>query len=244
MKIVFVGPTLSRDVVAGRLALAPEIVCRGPAGQGDLAAAALEGATAIGLVDGRYEDVAAPWHKEVLFALSEGVAVFGGASLGALRAAECAHFGMIGVGAIYERYANGELVDDSAVAQLHGPAELDHMPVTEALVNVEATIQSLFERGLIDPALAGALDASARALFFKRLTYPTLVASVGAPAGLLDLIDRHRVDAKRDDALALVAQLAAAEDARQAKPSWALSRPTAWRRQLLRLIEARRAGAS
>jgi hypothetical protein len=244
MKVLFVGPTLWRDVVAGRLAVAPDIVCRGPAGQGDLAAAALEGASAMGLIDGRYEDVAAPWHKEILFALSEGVAVFGGASLGALRAAECAHFGMIGVGAIYQRYANGELVDDSAVAQLHGPAELGHMPVTEALVNVEATIASLLRQRLIDPALAGALDAGARALFFKRLTYPALIASVGAPAALLDFIEEHRVDAKRDDALALAARLATAEDARQAKPSWALSRPTMWRRQLLRLIEARRARVS
>ena len=171
MKALFAGPSLYGDIVAGRIAAAPEIVCRGPAAQGDLAAAVLDGATAIGLVDGRYEDVAAPWHKEILFALSEGVAVYGGGSLGALRAVECAPFGMIGVGEIFARYMSGDLVDDSAVAQLHAPAELDYMPLTEALVNVEATIRRLAARGIVDAALAAALAASARALFFKRLTY-------------------------------------------------------------------------
>ena len=48
------------------------------------------------------------------------MAVDGGGSLGALRAAECAHFGMIGVGEIFTRYMSGDLVDDCAVAQLHG----------------------------------------------------------------------------------------------------------------------------
>ena len=150
MKALFAGPSLYGDIVAGRIAAAPDVVCRGPAAQGDVAAAVLDGATAIGLVDGRYEDVAAPWHKEILFALSEGVAVYGGGSLGALRAAECAHFGMIGVGEIFARYMSGDLVDDSAVAQLHAPAELDYLPLTEALVNVEATIRRLAARGLID----------------------------------------------------------------------------------------------
>ena len=239
MKALFAGPSLYGDIVGGRVAAAPGIDCRGPAAQGDIAAAVLDGATAIGLVDGRYEDVAAPWHKEILFALSEGAAVYGGGSLGALRAAECAHFGMIGVGEIFARYISGDLVDDAAVAQLHGPAELDYMPLTEAQVNVEATIRRLAARGLIDPALAQALDERARALFFKRLTFSALVERAGAPAALIALLADNRVDRKREDALALVARMQARDDARVAKPAWALARPTAWRRQIERLVEAR-----
>jgi hypothetical protein len=242
MKTLFAGPSLYGDIVGGRIAAAPGLVCRGPAAQGDVAAAVLDGAMAIGLVDGRYEDVAAPWHKEILFALSEGVAVYGGGSLGALRAAECAHFGMIGVGEIFGRYMSGDLVDDSAVAQLHAPAELDYLPLTEALVNIEATIRRLATLALIDPALAAALDASARALFFKRLTFQALVERAGAPASLIALLVDHRVDRKREDALALVAQLAARNDVGAAPPAWALARPTAWRRQFERLVAARHAG--
>ena len=240
MKALFAGPSLYGDIVAGRIAAAPEIICRGPAAQGDVAAAALDGATAIGLVDGRYEDVAAPWHKEILFALSEGVAVYGGGSLGALRAAECVRFGMIGVGEIFARYMSGDLIDDSAVAQLHAPAELGHQPLTEALVNVEATIRRLATVGSIDAALAEALAASARGLFFKQLTYEAVVERAGAPQETLDLIADHRVDLKREDARALVARLHAHDDRRSAKPAWELARPRAWRRQLERLVEARR----
>jgi hypothetical protein len=239
MKALFAGPSLYGDIVAGRIAAAPGVVCRGPAAQGDVAAAVLDGATAIGLVDGRYEDVAAPWHKEILFALSEGVVVYGGGSLGALRAAECAHFGMVGVGDIFARYMSGDLVDDSAVAQLHAPAELNYMPLTEALVNVEATIGRLVALGLINSALAEALAASARGLFFKRLTYEAVVERAGAPQETLDLIAGNRVDQKRADALALVAQLQARSDARAAKPAWRLAQPTSWRRQFERLVETR-----
>jgi hypothetical protein len=242
MKTLFAGPSLYGDIVAGRIAAAPDILCRGPAAQGDIAAAVLDGATAIGLVDGRYEDVAAPWHKEILFALSEGVAIYGGGSLGALRAAECAHFGMVGVGEIFARYMTGDLIDDSAVAQLHAPAEFDYLPLTEALVNVEATIRRLAALGLIDAGLAAALEASARGLFFKRLTYRAVVERAGAPAETLDLIADNRVDQKRADARALAARMQAQDDARGAKPAWELARPIGWRRQFERLVEARARG--
>src|SRR5436853_151187 len=115
MKIIFAGPSLyGFDSSAAHPGCEP-VENRGPAAQGDIARAVVDGATAIGLVDGRYEDVAAPWHKEILYAIEQGVHVFGAASMGALRAAECAAFGMTGIGAVFERYHSGELTDDAAV---------------------------------------------------------------------------------------------------------------------------------
>ena len=148
---------------------------------------------------------------------------------------------MIGVGEIFARYVSGDLIDDSAVAQLHAPAELGYLPLTEALVNVEATIRRVAALGRIDAAAARALEASARGLFFKRLTYEAAAAGADAPAETLRLLVAHRVDQKREDALALVARLAAHPDARGAKPAWTLARPSAWRKQLERLAAARRA---
>jgi hypothetical protein len=107
-------------------------------------------------------------------------------------------------------------------------------------VNVEATIRRLAARELIDAALAQALATSARALFFKRLTYEAVVERAGAPERTLDLIADNRVDLKRADARALAALMQAQDDALGAKPAWELARPTAWRRQLERLVEARR----
>jgi len=84
---VFCGPT---HVAAGDLD--PGWVLLPPAEQGDVYRAAARKPDAIGIVDGRFQDVPAVWHKEVLWAMSRGIPVYGAASMGALRAAELAAF--------------------------------------------------------------------------------------------------------------------------------------------------------
>jgi hypothetical protein len=238
MKVLFAGPSLYGFdfAAAGRHSLE----CRGPAAQGDIARAVVEGAAAIGLVDGRYEDVAAPWHKEILYAIEQGVQVFGAASMGALRAAECAAFGMIGVGSVFLRYQSGELTDDAAVAQVHGPAELGHLPLSEALVNVEASIGRFRMLKAVTEDEASRLDASARALFFKDRTYPRIVSDAGLDSGergrrLAQLIKRCKVDVKREDALTLYNYLLFLEPVRQnAQRDWQLHPTYTWQLTLER----------
>ena len=242
MKILFVGPTLHGLVKDGGLAAAPAIICRPPAAQGDIARAVLDGATVIGLVDGRYEDVAAPWHKEILFALQEGVTVLGAGSLGALRAVECEHFGMVGVGSIFERYRSGELVNDSDVAQLHGPAELGNFPITEAFVNIEATLRRIQNIGAIASEDAEALLRLARSLFFKNLTVEALAHLCCKEAGqaerLRQVLEAHRVDVKRADALILVQMMRDVEEKRRiSEPPWRMAEPAIWKIFFHRLRE-------
>src|SRR5262245_4299213 len=110
---------------------------RPPAACGDILRAVRDGARAIGLIDGLFGDSPSVWHKEILAALAEGIPVYGAASMGALRAAECHRFGMIGVGRIFSEYRDGLRVADSDVAVVHGPAEVRYRPLTEALVDVE-----------------------------------------------------------------------------------------------------------
>ncbi|QJP16946.1 antibiotic resistance protein [Starkeya sp. ORNL1] len=211
MKIVFAGPSLYGHMRDGRIANAPSLVCRGPARQGDITRAVADGASVIGLIDGLFEHVAAPWHKEILHALSQGVAVYGAASMGALRAAECAAFGMIGVGEIYAGYASGELVDDDAVAQLHAPAELDYQPLTEALVNIEATLAASSGTGAIGAGEQDELLHVARRLHFKDRTIVRVVAesSLSVERGLevAALLKRDGSNVKARDAKALIARL-------------------------------------
>jgi hypothetical protein len=234
MKVLFVGPTLHDLVEDGRLRSAPSLLCSPPAAQGDIARAAKAGANVIGLVDGRYEDVAAPWHKEILFAIEQGITVLGAGSLGALRAAECAPFGMIGVGEIFRRFQSGELVDDSDVAQCHAPAELGCFPTTEALVNVEATIARARSTGAIGADEARSLTVLARGIFFKDLTFEKLASlrrlDPTATAALAENLARNRVDVKRADALELVAAMSALPDSRQAYwRGWSLAQPRIWK---------------
>ncbi|MDF2998640.1 MAG: hypothetical protein K0R27_4277 [Xanthobacteraceae bacterium] len=211
MKIVFAGPSLQGHVRDGRIDGAPSLICCGPARQGDIARTVAEGASVIGLIDGRFEDVAAPWHKEILGALAQGVAVYGAASMGALRAAECAAYGMIGVGEIYAGYASGELVDDDAVAQLHAPAELDYQPLTEALVDIEATLAAARSASEIGADEERELVRIARRLHFKERTIEHMMAASSVPAGrreeIAALLGASRVDLKARDAWALVARL-------------------------------------
>lgn len=230
MKVLFSGPTLAgtdADMLQG-------LVLRPPAQHGDVWTAVRDGATAIGLVDGLYEDVLAVWHKEILFALARGVHVFGAASMGALRAAECAAFGMVGIGEIYLRYADGRLEDDAAVAQLHAPAELGFAPLTEALVNVEATLSALVADGRVDEAEFASLVTSARGLFFKDRTHARIVRSADVArdraAALVRLLDRHRVDLKRADALLLVRELLKISNKRDTTPKpWIFNESQVWR---------------
>jgi len=234
MKILFVGPTLTERVREGRIDGYPGIVCRPPAAQGDIARAVAQGANVIGLIDGRYEDVAAPWHKEILHALSNGVVVFGGGSLGALRAAECAAYGMIGVGQVFHRYVSGDLVDDSDVAQLHAPEEFGSFPITEAFVNVEATIHQALARREIKASEATGLLVLARRIFFKDLTFDVLSEKFcddeDSAALLLAALLRNRTDVKKRDALELLARVFAQPDIRTSSPrDWAFARSVFWR---------------
>lgn len=250
MKVLFAGPSLhGLDPISACASGRRRVDRRGPAAQGDIARAVVEGATIIGLVDGLYEDRAAPWHKEILFALEQGVQVFGAASLGALRAAECAAFGMVGMGVVFKRYHSGDLADDAAVAQLHAPAELGYLPLTEALANVEATIGHFRETGAIGEVEAEQLDRSARALFFKERTYARILAHARLDTDnrgeeLKALIKSSRVDVKRQDALALLSHIESLEPERSAPPEWRLEQTGTWQLTLQRAQNAVAAAGS
>src|SRR4051794_26348046 len=93
--VAFIGPTISVD--DARAELACECEFRPPVGQGDVTRAVADRPDVIAIVDGYFERVPAVWHKEILWAMAEGIHVFGSSSMGALRAAELADFGMVGV---------------------------------------------------------------------------------------------------------------------------------------------------
>lgn len=201
MKIVFVGPSLpnARDLAPSGIEIRP------PACQGDVMQALQDGATAIGLIDGQFATAAPVWHKELLFALSKNIPVFGAASMGALRAAECAAFGMIGIGQIYEDYASGVRVDDADVALIYGPAELGYPPLSIPLVNAEATISNMLRHGAMDAERCETLCTTAQRLFFKNRTWKTMAELSGIKVERLNAaLKDYWVDQKKLDAMALL----------------------------------------
>lgn len=204
--IVFTGPSLPPEEAAAAL---PGAVCLPPAGQGDIYRAALGRPAAIGLIDGYFEHVPAVWHKEILWAMSEGVHVLGAASMGALRAAELAAFGMEGVGQIFAWYRDGVLEDDDEVAVAHALPSEGFAPRSVALVDMRATFGQAVANGVIRPESAAAMLAAARRLFYPNRVYPAVWGEIPAEEreALRVWLPTHSVQQKRLDALELLATL-------------------------------------
>lgn len=227
MKVLFVGPSL-----AGQSYDRNGLDVRPPARQGDLHRAVLDGADTIGLVDGVFGFVPSVWHKEILFALHQGVRVLGAASIGALRAAECAAFGMEAVGPIAESYVSGARNGDANVCLAHAPAELDFMPLSEPLVDVEATVAALRSGGHVTGAEAEALLAAAQQIYFVDRTIDAIIEAAGLTAAVAERYRASRVGAKTADALLLVERLKALPAGRGLAPDWSFVASDPWRHYL------------
>jgi hypothetical protein len=220
--VVYAGPTIAATAVAEHLSA--EV--RPPVSQGDVYRAARDGARFIGIIDGYFDRVPAVWHKEILWAVSRGVRVYGSASMGALRAAELAEYGMVGVGAVFEGFYSGALEDDDEVAVTHGPADSGYQPLSEAMVNVRATIARAREAGVLGQASADALVTIAKALFYPERTYPALVSSglerrlpMQEMAAFRAWVRSGAVNQKRADAIAMLQRMANDLVAPQARAS-------------------------
>lgn len=97
---IFTGPTMSADIILQEL---PGATVWPPVAEGDIYRLALQKPAIIGIIDGYFGNLPSVWHKEILFALKEGIHVIGSSSMGALRASELSDFGMIGCGAAVRR---------------------------------------------------------------------------------------------------------------------------------------------
>jgi hypothetical protein len=209
MAVIFAGPTISAADAQSELRSDIELLCLPPAAQGDVYRAALERPAAIGIIDGYFDLVPSVWHKEILWAMSQGIHVFGAASMGALRAAELEAFGMVGIGVVFEAYRDGILEDDDEVAVAHASAEHGFRAVSDAMVNIRATVAKAQVEGVVGEAAARRLLDTAKSLFYPQRTYPDVLESVSRiDAAEIEQFRRWfpvgRVDQKRHDAIALI----------------------------------------
>ncbi|WP_371493421.1 TfuA-like protein [Kitasatospora sp. NBC_00374] len=205
---VFAGPTLPTARVRE---LVPGAVCHPPVRHGDLLRLDTAPGDTVVVIDGLWHQSAPVRHKEILLLLAEGVRVVGAASMGALRAAELAPYGMTGVGQIFDQLRTGVLDADDEVAVLHTP---DGRPLAEALVNLRTAFTRCSAAALISTDDARNLEYLARALPYTRRSWAALGRGARA-AGATEAFETvdawrrtHPYDLKREDAelaLALVA---------------------------------------
>ncbi|WP_170775712.1 TfuA-like protein [Ruegeria lacuscaerulensis] len=205
--VVFAGPTLSAKAVAAHL----DATVLPPVRQGDVYRVTRDKPSAIGIIDGYFEGVPSVWHKEILWAMEQGIPVFGSASMGALRAAELADFGMIGVGRIFDDYHSGVLQDDDEVAVLHGPAELGYPSLSVPMVSIRTTVERARAEGVLSDEGAQTLLRVSKETQYKKRQWEGIVKALTGGSEITSFmawLPNGYVDAKAEDALAMLVQMA------------------------------------
>ncbi len=151
-----------------------------PARAGDLLAVLPSRPLAVALVDGLFDTTPSVWHREILAALEAGVAVFGAASLGALRAAELWRHGMVGIGRVYAWYRDGDPGRRRRGGALHAGAEHGFRPLTVPLVQVRAArLRARAQGGWARPARPGRSSGPPERLHYTERTWPAVLAGRG-----------------------------------------------------------------
>ncbi len=210
--VVFLGPSLSH---AEAQQILPGAICLPPAAMGDVLGASLTYRPhAIGLVDGTFLSNMSVFHKELLYAMDQGAWVLGSSSMGALRAAECSEYGMIGVGQIFDEIRTGQIEDDDEVALTHASSDEDFRPLSDAFVTIRATLNAAEKIDLLSKAEVEKLLAAQKLRWFpdRRLSAVVEDASkLGMDpiqlAGLKQFFRESLVDPKREDAIALLTRI-------------------------------------
>ncbi len=172
---VFLGPSLPSSVAAQ---IHPDAVLLDPVAMGDvflLARGRAARGDRIAIIDGLFEQQPAVWHKEILFALEQGIEVHGASSMGALRAAELDHFGMIGHGRIYQAFRSGQIEDDDEVAVAHATAEQGYRSLSDAMAAIRLGLQDMHGEGLLAANQHASLLEHAKSTPYGRRSWAELV---------------------------------------------------------------------
>jgi TfuA protein len=190
---VFCGPSLPPEDrhAADGVSFLP------PAARGDVERASHE-YDAILLIDGVFHHDLAPSPKEC-YRAAQRVRAFGASSMGALRAAECAPYGFLPLGAIARWYAYETIDGDDEVAMLVHPET--HAALTVPSVNVRYVARLAQRRGILNREEAMQLIDDSRAVFYMDRTWEDVIDAAPERAKeAIRAIAEREGDLKRWDA--------------------------------------------
>src|SRR5215204_1686833 len=204
--VVFLGPSLNSSEAATYL----EAEYLPPIRRGDLPRVIADGAQAIGIVDGEFGQSLAVSVMEICAGLKRGVKIWGAASMGALRAAECQSAGMVGVGWIFQNYVSGYLRADDEVALLFDPR--NYRATTIPLVNIRWALQTAVSMGVLSESAVPLVLNSARSIRYTERTFAALLSAAARSEfssemrAFVEYMKENplQLDRKRLDALLLV----------------------------------------
>jgi len=133
------------------------------------------------ILDGEFAQSLSVSPKEILRALDAGKTVIGAASMGALRAAELAAYGMIGIGWIYNRFVHASVRREDDVALTYSP--VDFAPQTVPMVNVEYWLARLYADRDVSRQERARVARCARNIFYAGRTEKKLLAALEQTLG-------------------------------------------------------------
>jgi hypothetical protein len=195
--VVFTGPSLDPQLAGSLLS---DAAVRPPIRRGELRTARAEGMRVAVIIDGLFAHTQAVSPREVVQVLRTGAVVIGAASMGAIRAAECAPAGMVGVGQIYAWYRARRLSDDDEVAVMTDPDD-GYRAVTVSLVTIRAALTRLIGRDQLTQRQADRILAAASGLHFSERTWTAIAHAAGVTAAMVDRLAACP-DPKHEDAVA------------------------------------------
>jgi hypothetical protein len=157
--------------------------------------------TRIAIIDGMFEHTAAIWHKEILWALANGIEIYGASSMGALRASEMKAYGMEPIGKIAEHYLITEELDDDEVALTH---DAKSNTTTLTMVDLRATLNHLLNQKLIQLEDTHRIIKQAKEIPYFKRRLSTLKLNPSEHS----LLQSAWINQKQQDAILLLKRLA------------------------------------
>ncbi|PID52867.1 MAG: hypothetical protein CSB46_11475 [Micrococcales bacterium] len=149
----------------------------------------------------------------MLRASDRGTTVLGSSSMGALRAAECEPFGVVGIGRIYEEFASGRVDADDEVAIVYDTETL--APLSEPLINWRLMVRDGIYAERIPEGTGQRFLELAKEVYVPRRTLDAVMRLLRRELDrescdrLEEYVSHKGVDSKREDALELLRAVAA-----------------------------------
>lgn len=238
--LVFAGGSIFREEADFH---ADQVWC-GPAEQGDIAAAILDGFETILIIDGYFYTKIPCTTLEVMVALEQGINIFGTAGIGALRAVELDQCGMVGMGYVYNYLKQQPIKPYHIVAQTYD--EYDR-PLTTPLIQIIYFLECAYQDGIINHDEQQTLNEQANRIHFTLLSFDSFFDHIEVSRALdqdssarlksYQNDDRERFNIKKHDAKQLLSTYK--EILKNRPADWTVQRLDSYRRRTLTALHAK-----
>lgn len=173
--LVYLGPSAPADEI---LNILPQAVIRPPVRRGDLYRDRMLRFSVFVILDGVFaqEDAISP--REVVDVLEDGAAVLGAASMGALRAVDCAPAGAEGAGLVYRLFQRAAVSSEDEVAVIFQP-ERAYPSASLSLIHIRVALRRAVRTGRLNSATAEKLVLAAQSLHFSRRSWRAIANTAG-----------------------------------------------------------------